>query len=63
MRSVNQDVLHMSQLTQTLLEFAKASGSPGGIEITLVRIDEVLFQIPFEVTKTNSSYSVTLEFQ
>jgi hypothetical protein len=53
----------MSQLTQTLLEFAKASGSPGGIEITLVRIDEVLFQIPFEVTKTNSSYSVTLEFQ
>ncbi len=62
MKSIHQDVVHMSKLTQTLLEFAKASGSPGGLEITLVRIDEVLFRLPSEVSKTNKAYSVSFEF-
>lgn len=62
MKSIHQDVLHMSKLTQTLLEFAKASGSAGGLEITLVRIDEVLFRLPSEMAKTNKAYSVLFEF-
>lgn len=62
LKSIHQDVLHMSKLTQTLLEFAKASGSPGGLEITLVRIDEVLFRLPSELAKINKAYSLSFEF-
>jgi two-component system sensor histidine kinase ArlS len=62
MRSIYQDVQHMSKLTQTLLEFAKASGNPGGLEIDLIRIDEILLGLPAEVAKVNSSYSMQLQF-
>ena len=62
MQSIYQDVQHMSKLTQTLLEFAKASGNAGGLEINLVRIDEILFRLPAEAGKINSEYSVVLEF-
>jgi signal transduction histidine kinase len=62
MQSIYQDVQHMSKLTQTLLEFAKASGNAGGLEINLVRIDEILFRLPSEAAKINQEYSVTLEF-
>lgn len=62
MKSVYQDVRHMNKLTQTLLEFAKASGSPGGLEITRVRLDEILMRLPGEMVKTNPAYSVTLNF-
>ena len=62
MESVYQDVKHMSSLTKTLLEFAKASGNSGGLELSLLRIDEVLLRLPSEITKINSSYSVSLQF-
>lgn len=62
MLSVYQDVRHLSNLTQTLLEFAKASGTPGGIEIDLVRVDEVLMLLPGEMKKVNTSYVVKLDF-
>ncbi|MEO5893878.1 MAG: HAMP domain-containing sensor histidine kinase [Ferruginibacter sp.] len=62
MLSVYQDVRHLSNLTQTLLEFAKASGTPDGIEIDLVRVDEVLMLLPGEMKKTNKSYLVKLDF-
>lgn len=62
MLSVYQDVRHLSNLTQTLLEYAKASGNPGGIEIDLVRVDEVLLLLPAEMKKIHKSYSVKLDF-
>jgi len=62
MLSVYQDVRHLSNLTQTLLEFAKASGTPGGLEIDLVRVDEVLMLLPGEMKKINKSYQVKLDF-
>ena len=62
MQSVYQDVRHLGKLTQTLLEFATVSGTAGGIEIKLVRIDEVLMRLPGEMTKMNKGYSVKLEF-
>jgi two-component system sensor histidine kinase ArlS len=62
MKSVHQDVVHMNKLTQTLLEFAKASGNTGGLEIDLVRIDEVLLRLPSEMAKINRAYTVTLSF-
>jgi two-component system, OmpR family, sensor histidine kinase ArlS len=62
MQSVYQDVRHLSKLTQTLLEFAKASGSAGGIQIDLVRIDEVLMRLPAEMQKLSYGYTVSLQF-
>ena len=62
MHSVHQDVQHMSRLTQTLLQFAKASGNPGGLEIGKVRIDEILMLMPAEMNKINKFYSVALQF-
>jgi signal transduction histidine kinase len=62
MQSVYQDVRNLGKLTQTLLEFATASGIKGGIEINSIRIDEVLMQLPGEITKMNKEYSVKLKF-
>lgn len=62
MSSVYQDVHRLGKLTQTLLEFARASGDPGGLEIDLVRIDEILLALPGEITKLNEAYYVTIAF-
>lgn len=62
MQSIYQDVRHMSKLTQTLLEFAKASGNSGGLDINLVRMDEIILRLPAEVAKINSAYTVLLQF-
>jgi len=62
MQSVYQDVRQLSRLTQTLLQFATASGIKGGIEINSIRVDEILMQLPGEVTKMNKEYSVKLQF-
>ncbi len=61
-KSVLEDVLHMSNLTKTLLEFAKASGRPGGIEITMVRIDEILLRLPAQMSKVSQLCSVSFNF-
>lgn len=60
--SIGQDVHHLTKLTQTLLEFAKASGNSGGLEIDLVRIDEIILNLPAAVAKINSAYTVKIEF-
>ncbi|MEO8852551.1 MAG: HAMP domain-containing sensor histidine kinase [Ginsengibacter sp.] len=62
MQSVSQDVHHLSKLIQTLLTFATVSGIKGGIEINSIRIDEILMQIPQEITKMNQEYHVKLDF-
>lgn len=62
MESVYQDVRHLSKLTQTLLEFAQASGNQGGLDIQPVRIDEILMSLPAEMKKSNQEYTVVLLF-
>ncbi|HVX51424.1 MAG TPA: HAMP domain-containing sensor histidine kinase [Chitinophagaceae bacterium] len=62
MQSVLLDIRHLNKLTQTLLAFAKASGTAGGIEISLVRVDEVLMRMPREMAKANALYQVRLNF-
>ncbi|MEP6747018.1 MAG: HAMP domain-containing sensor histidine kinase [Bacteroidota bacterium] len=62
MQSIYLDVRHLSRLTQMLLEFAKASGNTTGINTDLVRIDEILLQLPGEMAKEQADYSVTLFF-
>src|SRR6185312_1807697 len=61
-QSVYQDVHHLSKLIQTLLAFATVSGIKGGIEINSIRIDEILLQLPGEITKMNQEYKVKLDF-
>lgn len=61
-QSVYQDVQQLNKLTQTLLAFARASGTAGGLEISPVRIDEILLALPEEIGKLNALYSVGLEF-
>lgn len=63
MLSVYQDVRQLNKLVQTLLEFAKASGSPGGLQIEKIRIDEVVMRMPGDTSKTNVEYSVLLDFE
>ena len=41
----------MRKLTQVLLEFAKASGSASGLEISLVRVDEILLRLPADLVE------------
>jgi signal transduction histidine kinase len=60
-QSVQEDVEQMLQLTKSLLEIAK-TGSQGSIELTEVRIDEVLFKVMADVLKINSAYHVDLNF-
>ncbi len=62
LQSIYQDVQQLTKLTQTLLEFAKASGDPGGLEINLVRMDEVLMNIPAELSRIQPGYTATLAF-
>jgi signal transduction histidine kinase len=61
-QSVYQDARQLGKLTQTLLEFARASGTASGLEIDLIRIDEILLRLPGEITKINPLFSVTLDF-
>jgi two-component system sensor histidine kinase ArlS len=63
MQSVYQDVLQLNKLTQTLLEFAKASGTAGGLEINLIRIDEILLLLKSEMIKLDKNCTVLLEFE
>jgi len=62
MQSVYQDVRHLGKLTQTLLEFAQASGDPGGLTIQPVRIDEILLDLPANINKLNPDYTVSISF-
>ncbi len=62
LQSVYQDVRLMNRLTQTLLEFAKAAGGSGGLELGRVRMDEVVLLLPAEMSKVNKNYKVELVF-
>lgn len=62
MYSVYDDIQHISKLTGTLLEIAKASGSKSGIEIKRVRIDEVILLIISKISKEDKDYKVLVDF-
>jgi two-component system sensor histidine kinase ArlS len=62
MQSVYQDVHYLGKLTQTLLEFAQASGDAGGLQLQPVRMDEVLMEMPAEMKKVNPAYTAQLSF-
>lgn len=63
MYTVLQDVHHMNNLVQTLLQFATAAGNPGGLSIDLIRIDEILMRLPAEIHKQDHQSHIALQFE
>jgi len=61
--SVKDDVKRLVLLLRSILEIAKASGSVGGIDLSKVRIDELLMRIPVEMKKISQLYDVKLNFE
>ncbi len=60
--SVYEDVKNLTQLTRTLLEIAKASGTSDGMELSLIRIDELLMKLGPELKKTDEKFLVDIHF-
>jgi two-component system sensor histidine kinase ArlS len=63
LRSVYEDALHLNQLTHSLLEMAKASGTPSGLPLNPLRLDELLMELPAEIRKADPSYQLQLSFK
>lgn len=61
MQSIREDVQQMRQLTKSLLEIAR-TGSEGSIQLSEVRIDEVLFKVVAAVQKISPDYQVEVHF-
>ncbi len=61
LHSVQNDVLHMSALTQQLLEIARTS-SGGSIQTENIRVDELLMELPALMKKIDPSYGVSVFF-
>lgn len=61
MQSVYEDIKELQQLTRSLLDIAK-TGTQGSIDLTEVRLDEVLFKVVSDVQKQNSNYRAILSF-
>jgi two-component system, OmpR family, sensor histidine kinase ArlS len=62
MQNVLQDTRHMNNLVQTLLRFATASGNAGGLDIELVRIDEILMRLAGAIDEQQNEERVILDF-
>ncbi|MBK6828519.1 MAG: HAMP domain-containing histidine kinase [Chitinophagaceae bacterium] len=62
MKSVQEDVKSLQQLTRSLLEIAR-SGSQGSLELKMVRIDEVLMKAASDVQKLKEEYVVQVDFE
>lgn len=61
LQSVYEDVKELQQLTHSLLDIAK-TGSQGSIDLTEVRLDEVLLKVVSDVQKQNTGFKATLNF-
>jgi len=59
LQSVLEDVRGLQQLTRSLLDIAK-TGSEGGIELSEVRLDEILFKAIADVQKQNEGFRISL---
>lgn len=60
--SVYDDVKDITLLTRSLLEIAKASATSDGMELTMVRIDELLLKLPADLKKMDPQYQVEMHF-
>ncbi len=61
LQSIQEDVEQMRQLTKSLLEIAK-TGAQGSIELSELRVDELLLKIISDVKRSNHLYEVEMKF-
>lgn len=62
MQSVYEDIKELQHLTRSLLDIAK-TGSQGSLDLTDVRLDEVLFKVVSDVQRQNKTYKANLNFE
>ena len=62
MQSVYEDIIELQQLTRSLLDIAK-TGHQGSLDLTDVRLDEVLFKVVSDVQKQNKAFKAKLNFE
>lgn len=62
LKSIHEDVKDLHLLTKSLLDIAK-TGTEGSIELSPVRIDEVLLKAASDVQKSNASSQVSINFE
>lgn len=62
MQSVYEDIKELQHLTRSLLDIAK-TGTQGSLDLTDVRLDEVLFKVVSDVQKQNKSFKANLNFE
>ncbi len=60
--SIYDDIQRLNVLVRSLLEIAKISGSAKGIELSPIRIDELLMRLPSTLRKIDTRYDVKLSF-
>lgn len=62
LNSVLDDAQELQQLTLSLLNIAKA-GSQGGIDLSEIRIDDVLLKVSADLQKQHADYIMSIEFE
>lgn len=62
LKSIHEDVKDLHLLTRSLLDIAK-TGTEGSIELSPVRIDEILLKAAADVQKINMAYHVSINFE
>jgi len=62
LRSIYDDTQRLNVLVKSLLEIAKVSGSAKGIELSPIRVDELLMRLPSELRKVNEQFDVRIAF-
>lgn len=60
-KSVHEDIKDLQLLTRSLLDIAK-TGTQGSIDLSEVRIDEVMLKVAADVQKLQQSYKVVIDF-
>ncbi|QHT69517.1 HAMP domain-containing histidine kinase [Rhodocytophaga rosea] len=61
--SILEEIQSMSQLTNGLLELARANSDAKAISFEMIRIDEILWQAQTELSKKKPEYQISIDFQ
>ncbi|MEO6730770.1 MAG: HAMP domain-containing sensor histidine kinase [Ferruginibacter sp.] len=61
LQSVYEDTRELQQLTRSLLEIAR-TGSQGSLDLSEVRLDEVLFKVVSDIQRQNRQYKANINF-
>jgi len=61
-QSVHEDIKELQQLSRSLLDIAKI-GSQGSIDLSEIRMDDILFKVIADVKKQNESFKVNFDLK